>query len=104
MANIGSRSVTITQLGLLMPDRKRFVSIGPCQISGMEDTPLRATLSDGQSAEVHFSYLNIASNLMKAGYGGRVRLTPFCEDSTGGLHKGDVWKTSAEELIKYVKH
>jgi hypothetical protein len=101
--NIGSRSVTITQLGLLMPDRKRLVSIGPCQISGMEDTPLRATLADGESAEMHLSYLNIASNLMKEGYGGQVRLIPFCEDSAGGLHQGAVWKTSAEKLIECVK-
>ncbi|MBR0797359.1 hypothetical protein JQ615_18385 [Bradyrhizobium jicamae] len=100
--NIGSRPVTVRALGLLLPNSKRFVAIQPCQKPGMEDTPLAAKLSDGETAEAHFAYVDIASTLSNAGYDGRLQLVPFCEDSAGRIHRGRVWDTSVRELVSYV--
>jgi hypothetical protein len=69
------------------------------KIAGMADTSLPITLSDGQSAQLFQSYRDIGQALLKHGRTGKTKLTPICEDSSGGIHRGEHWDVDPHEFM-----
>lgn len=52
VTNVGHRAVTVGSIWLEMPKGERMFSGSCVNMPGMVDTPLPATLSDGQSAHL----------------------------------------------------
>ncbi|WP_050420315.1 hypothetical protein [Bradyrhizobium tropiciagri] len=97
--NLGQRSVTLNEMGLMLEGGARFASMAERRAFGIEDTKLPVTLTDGQTAALHFTYLEIGTALIKSGRVTKTRIIPFAEDSAGGVHRGEPWDVVAEELI-----
>jgi len=96
--NVGHRPVSVTRLAI-ETSKGRLQAIHGDQFPGLRDTPLPATLSDGQSAQLYMSYYDIASALVRAGLQGTIKLVPVCEDSAGGVHKGEPWEVTPDSLL-----
>jgi hypothetical protein len=96
--NVGQRAVTVRWLGFRLETGECLISTGN-SFPGLSDTPLPATLSDGQSADIFMSYSNIAKGLLHNGRSGVTKLVPVCEDSAGGVYKGLVWQVDPNDLI-----
>jgi hypothetical protein len=98
--NAGHRAVTITALSLELTTGERLFSAIPDAFPGMQDTSLPAALSDGQSAHLFISYRDIAAALIQNGRRGMTKLTPVCNDSVGGIYKGDPWEVDPDEFSR----
>lgn len=98
--NTGQRSVTITTLALELPGGARMVSMSPNGFPGMPDTSLPTTLSDGQSAFLYFSYEDIGGSLIRSGRTNTIKVTPVCEDSAGGIYRGEAWDVNPQEFAR----
>ena len=96
--NIGHRAVTIASLYIGFTDNRRMVATSN-DAFGTPDTRLPVDLKDGGSAVLYMPYSDIAHALQRAGLTGKVVLIPTAEDSSGGLHRGKPWSTSAQELM-----
>lgn len=96
--NIGHRVVNVTLLTFETEDKKRLF---PMAASGFPkaDTPLPVALADGQSATRYMSYQELGAALIHHRGTGRTKLTPVCEDSTGGIHRGKPWDVDPKEFI-----
>lgn len=97
--NIGHRTVTVTSLWFELPGGAKLVSRAYSNLPGMTDTPLPASLSDGQSASLWLSYHDIGGTLIVQGLA-TARLTPACEDSAGQIHRGAAWNVNAREFVE----
>ncbi|MCC8967234.1 hypothetical protein H8A95_34130 [Bradyrhizobium sp. Pear76] len=86
--NLGQRPVTVTGMGLMLDNGSRLASVVQNKGFGIQDTGLPATLSDGQTAAFHFTYLEIGSALIQSGSSNKTRLIPFAEDSAGRPAQG----------------
>ena len=62
-------------------------------------TALPASLSDGQTAYLYVSFLYIANKLKERKQNGETRLTPVCEDSAGGIYKGESWDVDPDKMV-----
>ena len=87
--NTGTRPVTVTSLSIELPNGGSLLSLHKPTILGVQDSPLPMTLSDGQSAEVHFFRPDVISQLKKAHKHGASRSKPFAQDSAGKRHYGE---------------
>lgn len=96
--NVGHRKVTVTSIGLEVNGR-RLVTIPGRQIMDLGDTTLPATLDDGQRAMLHYVRKDVGLRLLRDG-SGEHRLIPYCEDSTGAIHRGHAFKIDAEAASK----
>jgi hypothetical protein len=97
--NAGHRPVTITHIALELPQNKRVFSQGE-GMPGLKDTPLPATLSDGQAARMTMPLYFIAQALMSNGYTGKTRITPICIDSLNNVYRGGPSDVDAEWLLR----
>lgn len=97
--NIGHRAVTVTSLWFELPGGAKLVSRAYSNLPGMTDTPLPASLSDGQSASLWLSYHDIGATLINQGLA-TARLIPACEDSAGQVHRGAAWNVNAREFVE----
>lgn len=95
--NIGHRTVTVKTLAIELPRGERIFPMVPNQIPGLIDTVLPISLSDGQSAQLRMSYLEIANVLLDSSRKGKTKIIPVCEDSAGGVYKGKSWAVDPEE-------
>lgn len=99
--NIGQRSVTVTFLAFELPEGGRLIRMSnEGGIPGVQDTPLPAVLTDGQSARHLIAYRDIGHALIRRGTSGRIKITPICEDSAGKTHKGEAWEVDPQELVR----
>ena len=98
--NIGQRPVTITMIALELESGGRLFNMQNASHPGMEDTPLPITLTDGQTARLHQAYADIGQALISKGLTGKSKITPICEDSAGGIHRGEVWDADPKELVR----
>jgi len=98
--NTGHRVVTVSTLTFETSTGGRIFPLTDNRFVGMKDTPLPTTLGDGQSAQMHLSYEEIADALISNGKVGKVSITPICVDSTGGVHRGEVWHVDTDELTR----
>ena len=98
--NIGQRAVTITMLAFELEGGGRLFNLYKASPPGMEDTVLPITLTDGQTARLHQAHADIAQALMTKGLTGKCKLTPICEDSAGGIHRGEAWDVDPKELVR----
>ena len=96
--NIGSRKVTISEVYLACSEGK-LVSFAHNPVPWLPDTPLPAVIEDGESAHMCMSYADIGQALLRAGFKGKVLLTPMARDTTGGAYRGNAWKTDAADLL-----
>jgi hypothetical protein len=99
VTNIGQRPVTITMIAFEVEDRGRMFNMQSAGHPGMENTPLPITLADGHTARLHQAYADIGQALMARGLMGKSKITPVCEDSAGGIHRGEVWPVDPKELV-----
>lgn len=100
VTNTGHRNVTITTIALQLPTKARIFATSPHRIPGMADTSLPVTLSDGQSARLHFPYEDIGAALINSGRTGKIKVTPVCENSTGDVYKGEPWEVDPSEFVR----
>lgn len=99
--NTGHRPVTVTTIVFELPDNARLFPTALQGLPGMQNTPLPVTLKDGESVRHHISYRDIANALINSGRNNITELTPICEDSTGGIHRGKPWRdVNPEEMRK----
>lgn len=99
--NSGHRSVTITTIALELPSGARMFAMSASRIPGLNDTQLPVAIADGQSAQVHLAYSDVGEALIRSGRGsGKVRLTPVCEDTVGGIYKGEAWDVDPAEFAR----
>src|SRR5262249_25702262 len=96
--NTGHRPVVVTTIALELPSGGRFFSVG--HGAALKDTPLPATLSDGQSAHIYLPYREIVATLVTRGQVGATKLTPVCEDAGGGVCKGKASKFDPVEFAR----
>ncbi|MBI5132085.1 MAG: hypothetical protein HZA66_21795 [Rhodopseudomonas palustris] len=98
--NIGQRAVTISVLSFeVAPGKRIFNFRDDGRPDGMVDTPLPSTISDGQSVQAHFSYKDIGQAMISSGLRTPSRLVPVCEDSAGGIHRGEAWEVDPIEFL-----
>jgi hypothetical protein len=69
-------------------------------IPGIPDTPLPATLSDGQTAFSIMSYEEIGNALLQSGRTGKVKLTPVCVDTAENVYHGEPWTVDPQEFLR----
>jgi hypothetical protein len=92
VTNLGSRNVTVAALAFELDDGKRLLSVqNDSGREGLQATQLPCTLRDGETANLYQSYYSIGHALVTHGHKGNTRITPVCEDSAGGVHKGEPW-------------
>jgi hypothetical protein len=97
--NAGHRVVTIT---LLTFETESGGRLFPMMSSGfpIADTRLPASLADGRSAAKYMSYQDIADALVKSGRTEKTKLMPVCEDSVGGVYRGEPWSVDPQEFAR----
>lgn len=98
--NIGQRPVTVTMIALELEGGGRLFNMLHTTNPGMEDTALPIALADGQTARLHQAYADIGQALMSKGLTGKSKITPICEDTAGGIHRGKAWHVDARELVR----
>lgn len=98
--NTGHRTVNIVTLAIELPTGGRLYPTMRSSLPGILDTPLPATLSDGQSAHLFMAYRDIAAALIQSGRTEKIKLTPVCEDSAGGVHKGAPWDVDPHQFSR----
>ncbi|MDA9474387.1 hypothetical protein XI03_07680 [Bradyrhizobium sp. CCBAU 65884] len=96
VTNAGQRPVTIVTIGLEVPGGK-WLNPGR-HYPGLDNTELPITLTDGQTARLHYAYADIAAALMEGFAGKRTRLVPFAKDSVGNTHRGERWEVDPTEF------
>jgi len=98
--NVGQRPVTVETLALELDTGGRLYTLRrDGELPSIPDTPLPATLADGQSARLVQTYHDIGHALLRSGKTGKIRLTAVCVDSAGTVHKGDHWDADPRELL-----
>jgi hypothetical protein len=100
--NIGQRPVTVTTLAFELGAGRRLFNMQHSGQNppGLEDTALPITLADGQTARLHYAYSDIAQALLSEGQTASCKLTPICEDSAGGIHRGEAWNVDPREWMR----
>ncbi|MGO9769388.1 MAG: hypothetical protein ACLP0B_32355 [Steroidobacteraceae bacterium] len=96
--NIGHRAVTVKTLAFELPNGSRMHATADNVFPVISGTVLPASLLDGQSAHLCISYLYIACALQQGRNRGAIKLTPVCEDSVGGIYKGEPWNVDPDKL------
>ena len=66
---------------------------------GFKDTPLPATLADGQSACAYMSCDSIGRTLLREDLPAPVMLTAMSEDSVGGLYSSKPWTITPRDWV-----
>lgn len=87
--NLGRRPVTVTSIGWTVPNGKYMLaSPSVDDVQARTNTPLPATLSDGESAKMMVSLAKLKAGLREANLKGDVALLPQVGDSAGSTHEG----------------
>jgi hypothetical protein len=76
--NPGARPVTVTAMGILLPDGEKMYFRGS---PGAAELPLE--LAEGKNCRTWLSALDCAAQLPGAGYSGNIKLRGFADDATG---------------------
>jgi hypothetical protein len=98
--NIGQRPVTISMIALEVEGGGRLFDMQNASYPGMENTALPITLADGQTARLHLACADIAQALISKALTGKSKITPVCEDTAGGIHRGKPWNVNPSELVQ----
>jgi hypothetical protein len=98
--NVGQRPVKVSALAQENPAGRRLFPAMAQAMPGLAKTDLPVSLSDGQSAHVSISYSDAAAALIQSGNSGKIKLTPVCLDSAGGVYKGEPWDVDPNEFLK----
>jgi hypothetical protein len=94
--NIGQRSVTVTNLGLELPEGRTLALLHQ-GYPGFEDTPTPATLQDGEIARRYFSYADIAGAVRQHQLPPKLAIKAFAVDSAGQRHYGKALSFDADQ-------
>jgi hypothetical protein len=100
--NVGQRPVTRTMIALEVAGggQRLFNMQRNGRFPGLVDTDLPITLSDGQTARLHFAYVDIGQALMTHGIGVNCQVIPVCEDSAGESHRGEPWQVDPQAFAR----
>jgi hypothetical protein len=98
--NTGHRVVTVKTISFELPTGGRLFPMAPTSIPGMADTPLPASLSDGQTAFLMMSYEEIGNALIQSGRTGKTKLTPVCVDTADNVYRGEPWTVDPQEFVR----
>lgn len=97
--NIGHRDVVITSLFLESSEGGRLTTFEIGVFPGIPDTRLPIVLTDGHTAHRFYAYRDIGEVLRNSRRNGKQKITPVCEDSSGGIHRGKSWDIDPAEFI-----
>ncbi|MFH1342868.1 MAG: hypothetical protein ABIL01_16955 [Pseudomonadota bacterium] len=100
VTNSGHRPVTITRIGLQLPDGKWLHPGLSRRHDALGDTEMPITLADGQTARLHYAYADIAEAIIRGFGGSQTRVVPFAEDSVGNTHRGKSWDVDPAEFAR----
>jgi hypothetical protein len=98
--NTGHRPVTVTTITFELPTGGRLFSMKTAGIPGLPNTPLPATLSDGQTAFLMIPYADIGAALLHNGKIGTIKLTPVCVDTANNVYRGEAWEVDPQEFLR----
>ena len=98
--NTGHRAVTVKTISLELPKGGRLTPMSANTFPGMSDTPLPATLSDGQTAFMMMSYESIGKALLQKGIKRKIMLTPVCVDTADNVYRGQPWQVDPKEFTQ----
>lgn len=98
--NVGHRPVTVKTLTFELHSGTKLFSFQSEQVPGFPDTRLPTVLADGQTAHALFPHADIAAGLISAGFTGKARLTPYCEDTVGNVYRGEAWEVDPAEIAR----
>jgi hypothetical protein len=98
--NTGHRVVTISMLTFELERGRRAFTMDRNTFPGIPDTRLPASLSDGGSAYVFFSYRQIAETLLRDGKRHQSKITPVCQDTVGNTYRGEPWTFDPAEFSR----
>jgi hypothetical protein len=97
--NDGHRVACISLLTFELPNKSRLFALQGTGIPGLESTRLPAKLEQGETAQFFISYADIGHALLSHGLTTRTKLTPVCEDTTGGRYRGKPWTVDPKEYV-----
>ena len=97
--NVGQRHVTIEHISLQLPDGRQLAMPGTGAQLGFKNTPLPATLDEGQSACAYMLCDGIGRTLLREYLPDPVMLTAMSEDSVGGLYLSEPWTITPRDWV-----
>lgn len=88
VTNLGQRNVTVTNLGIELPEKRTLATLhSGCP--GFADSPMPATLADGEIAYRYFAYADLSKTIRNSDLPSKVDLKSFAVDSAGDRHYGE---------------
>ena len=79
--NPGEKTVTLSSTGLILPNKKHLAFLEPRNLQLPHDLP------DGKSCSTYIDTKELAEELRKQGYSGKVKLIGYYGDALGERHK-----------------
>jgi len=98
VTNLGQRNVTVTNLGLELPEGRTLATLHN-GYRGLDDTVTPKTLADGEIAYRHLSYEDVAGAIQTSDLPLTVKLKPFAVDSAENRHYGDEIDFNSKEWL-----
>jgi len=92
--NTGTKTVTLSSMGLILPrkDKKYLIFVQPeSSVSFPYDLP------EGKSCSVWITTKELAEDLKREGYSGRISLKGYYRDAIGGYYKSKSVKFTIEK-------
>jgi hypothetical protein len=90
--NTGAKTVTLTSTGLVLPRKKYLFFAQPeSNVAFPHDLP------EGKSCSVWIANEELAKDLKREGYSGRVKLIGYYKDAVGGYYKSKSVKFNVEK-------
>lgn len=90
----------MSDLAIELPSGHKLVSAAAHLFPGVSNTPLPASLDDGETARMHLAYKDLGETLIEKGYATKTKLVPRCQDSAGKVYRGKAWKVDPKEFAR----
>jgi len=90
--NTGRKTVTLSSMGLVLPDKKYLAFLYPkSNVSFPYDLP------EGKDCNVWIETEELTKDLKKGGYSGKISLIGYYKDAIGGMYKSKSLKFDTEK-------
>jgi hypothetical protein len=89
--NTGSKTVTMSSMGLILPDKKYLFFVYPTS-----DVTFPYELAEGKNCKVWTSLEQLAKDLKKEGFSGNVKLIGFYRDAIDNKYRSKPLKFNVD--------